>query len=234
MSDLKPFLSFFGAKWYHARRYPAPVHDVVVEPFAGSAGYSVRHGVREAVLVERDPTIAGVWRLLIDATPDAIRSLPDLPEGATVDDLDVPVAARHLIGFWLNKGVSRPRRSLSSWARDPRYSSQFWGPKIRDRIAAQVGAIKGWHVIEGDYTNAPDIEATWFVDPPYVNQGKHYRFNDIDYNHLGGWTRERRGQAVVCEQEGADWLPFHSAFPAKATTKTGGGDAWSSEAVWTS
>jgi hypothetical protein len=57
----------------------------------------------------------------------------------------------------------------------------------------------------------PDIEATWFVDPPYNNRaGSYYIENSIDYVALGTWCHERRGQAIVCENEGADWLPFRS------------------------
>jgi hypothetical protein len=36
-----------------------------VEPFAGAAGYSLRHYLHDVVLVERDPRIAGVWRYLL-------------------------------------------------------------------------------------------------------------------------------------------------------------------------
>src|SRR5688500_5758691 len=45
---MRPFLSFYGAKWRSAPWYGPPTHDVVVEPFAGSAGYSAYYGVRRA------------------------------------------------------------------------------------------------------------------------------------------------------------------------------------------
>jgi hypothetical protein len=38
-----------------------------------------------------------------------------------------------------------------------RWLSSFWGAYARDRIAAQVPAIRHWRVVEGDYTEAPDI-----------------------------------------------------------------------------
>ena len=55
--------SFYGGKRRLARFYPPPQHDVVVEPFAGSASYSVTYlvpvkGVRtieRAILIEKDP-----------------------------------------------------------------------------------------------------------------------------------------------------------------------------------
>ena len=53
-------------------------------------------------------------------------------------------------------------------------------------------------------------EASWFVDPPYQNQGKHYHYGpeNVDFAMLGNWCRTRLGQVIVCENEGADWLPF--------------------------
>jgi hypothetical protein len=40
---VRPFFSFFGSKWRVAPHYPAPERDLIIEPFAGSAGYSLRH-----------------------------------------------------------------------------------------------------------------------------------------------------------------------------------------------
>ena len=51
-------------------------------------------------------------------------------------------------------------------------------------------------------------DVTWFVDPPYEEGGKHYRFGSIDYKHLAYWVKEREGQVIVCEREDAEWLPF--------------------------
>lgn len=70
--------------------------------------------------------------------------------------------------------------------------------------------VKGWEIIEGDYHNAPDIEATWFIDPPYQRIAHGYRNTraGIDFTELGEWCRSRRGQTIVCEEDSADWLPF--------------------------
>lgn len=73
---LKPFFSFYGGKWRAAPRYPAPEHSTIIEPFAGSAGYSVRHHEQNVILYEIDPVIAGVWDYLIHAKESEIMSLP--------------------------------------------------------------------------------------------------------------------------------------------------------------
>ena len=216
---MKPFFTFFGGKWRSAPHYPAPAHDRIVEPFAGAAGYSVRHHARDVVLVERDPTIAALWRYLISAKPADILALPDVEAGQSVDDLDVCPAAGSLIGFWLNKGTAAPCKRPSAWMRSGIRPDSFWGPTIRARIAAQVCAISHWTVIEGDYTEAPAGAATWFIDPPYQGAGSNYRCSSrtIDFTALGRWCVGRAGQVIACENAGAGWLPFRPLMASKAT-----------------
>jgi hypothetical protein len=224
---LAPFFSFYGAKHRSAGRYPAPEHDVIVEPFAGSAGYACRYPDRAVVLVERDPVIAALWRFLIAVRPDEVRRIP-----AAVEDVDTLAVPEHraLVGFWLAKGQAAPARRPSAWCRSGLYARQFWGEAIRERVASQVEAIRHWRVIEGDYTAAPDAVASWFVDPPYQRAGRHYRFGSdgIDFARLGAWCASRRGQVVVCEANGADWLPFEALGSFKSNRR----HRFSAEAVW--
>lgn len=206
--DVRPLFAFYGSKWRIARRYPPPAYETIVEPFAGSAGYALRYANRKVILVERDPIIVGTWRYLLRATPAEIRALPDIAEGQSVDDLPICQEARWLIGWRLSPGSAQPKKTISSWGRagGPRADSDryavFWGSKIRNRIADSVEHIRHWRIIEGDYTKAPDMEATWFVDPPYQKAGRHYRYCELDYDKLAGWCRSRRGQAIVCENTG--------------------------------
>src|SRR5690606_4564477 len=86
-------------------------------------------------------------------------------------------------------------------------------------ITSQQHAIRHWIVFEGSYADLPNAPATWFVDPPYNNRaGSLYTFGSggIDYSHLGAWCREREGQVIVCENDGADWLPFAPFADARA------------------
>ncbi len=237
---LKPFFTFYGGKWRCAPHYPSPEYDTIVEPFAGSAGYSIRHCFKNVILVEKDPNISATWRYLLNVSESEILSLPDIEMNQSVDDLNVCEEARLLIGWWLNGGSAQPKKKPGAWMRQhPRHGGLGWvkkggGPltwsaKVRERIAEQIEHIRHWRLIEDSYENAPDIIATWFVDPPYIHAGKHYRFgsNQIDYEKLGKWCRRRRGQKVVCENVGAEWLPFKPWREIKASRgKT------SKEAVW--
>lgn len=217
---LMPFFTFFGGKWRAAPLYPAPAHDLVVEPFAGSAGYSVRYHERDVLLVDADPAIVATWRFLISADPDFIRSLPlTLEEGQKVRDLGLPEGADHIIGWWLNKGMVSPCQTPSKWMRDGWRPKSMWGPEIRERIASQVPKIRHWQVRQGSYVDVENQTATWFVDPPYQQAGRKYRHSSklLDFAHLADWCKSRQGQLMVCENEGADWLPFRPFANTKAS-----------------
>jgi hypothetical protein len=241
---LKPFFTFYGGKWRAAPFYDKPEHKTIVEPFAGSAGYSVRYPWHDVILVERDPNIATTWRYLLRVKSSEILSLPDVRSGETTDDLaGVPQEARLLIGWWLNGGSAQPKKSPGKWARmqtdngGPGWTTGGgqlnWGPRVRERIASQLDAIRHWRVIEGEHTMAPDVEATWFIDPPYVKAGKHYRFGSktLDYPALAAWCRRRFGQVLVCENEGATWLPFRPWRCIKSSNNAEGAQV-SKEAIW--
>lgn len=228
---LEPFFCYYGGKWRAAPKYPAPEHDTIIEPFAGAAGYATRYADRKVSLVERDPVIAGLWKYLTCVTPEEIRSIPTNVPG-TVDDLAICQEARWLVGFWCNKVASSPRMAASKWMRSGVRPNSFWGPTIRERIASQVEAIRHWQVIEGSYEQAPNVAATWFIDPPYQHAGKYYRFQLDDYERLARWCETRQGQVMVCEQSGATWLPFKS-FATIKSTPGAHGKSFSTEMLWT-
>ena len=139
--------------------------------------------------------------------------------------------ARWLVGFWLNRGASRPRTGPSAWMRDGIRPGSFWGERVRKTIATQVDRIRHWRAFNCSYEELPfSSEATWFVDPPYQNQGKHYYHGPegVEFSALGDWCRTRPGQIIVCENEGADWLPFTSVADVKTTRS----NSRSVEVVW--
>lgn len=223
---LRPFFCYYGGKWRAAPKYPAPVYDTIIEPFAGAAGYATRHHTRNVVLIDADPTIAALWQYLIKVKSSEIASLP--LEVEHVDNLPVCQEAKSLIGFWLNKGSAAPCKRPSAWMRAGKHTESFWGEAIRARIAAQVDQIRHWRAVHSSYAYSHDAEATWFVDPPYQVAGKHYKVSAVDYGNLADWCRSRRGQVIVCEAAGADWLPFEPFATIKANSRK----AVSHEVVW--
>jgi site-specific DNA-adenine methylase len=233
---LKPFFTFYGGKWRSAHRYPRPLHGIIVEPFAGSAGYSVRHANANVLLYDIDEHIVGTWQYLIRATSSEIRALP-LYDGSweSVDDLGICQEAKWLIGWWLNKGCSSPCKRPSAWMRQEIRPKSMWGTEIRERIARQVDGIRHWRIAQSSYVDVPLVEdATWFVDPPYQVAGRHYRHGSsgVYYEHLSGWCRSLPGQVIVCEGSGANWLPFVDSHWAKSTGGKHGGKR-AIESIWT-
>ncbi len=208
---------FFGSKYKLADAYPVPSHDTIIEPFAGSAAYSVRHGIgHRVVLIEKDEAVVTLWHRLLAMSAEDIRHLPDPTPGSTSDDLLVAFAA----------GRTTRDTPPSGFVVSPRMAQRF-RPMV-NRVASVVDRCRHFEVAAADYTAAPDIEATWFIDPPYQarggrwdrTRGGRYRHpnRDIDYAALADWSRARRGQVVVCDQEGADWLPFSHKIEARDNT----------------
>jgi hypothetical protein len=224
---LKPFWRYYGGKWRAAPHYPKPLHKTIVEPFAGAAGYSLRYYWHNIVLVEKYAVVAEMWRYLIAVKPSEIRRIPEVEH---VDDLPrwVPQPARWLVGFAMNAAVTHPCKSLSAGRKKLRSMGRVfegWSVLMRERVAEQVKHIRHWQIIEGDYNLSPNREATWFVDPPYNNRvGSLYVHSDIDYTKLADWCVSRQGQLIVCENDGADWLPFDGFRTLKPglNNKTGG------------
>jgi hypothetical protein len=203
------FFSYFGGKFMRAPHYPSPKHATIIEPFAGAAGYSVRHHERNVVLYDTSPYVAGVWRYLLHASPQEILRLPLVSPGEDVRALHIPQEAQWLIGFWINQGSSVPKRTVGGRRSNKRagyYAT--WGEPARTRIASQVEQIRHWRFVEADYRKAPDVKATWFIDPPYQKHPSHYPHAISDFEELAAWCCLRTGQVIVCETDGATWLPF--------------------------
>lgn len=238
---LRPFFSYYGSKHRIARRYPSPVTGRIVEPFAGSAAYASCHPRCDVLLVEANPKVAGVWDYLIHATGAEIRRIPLLGPEEGVDALPdrLPQEASWLVGFWLAKGRGAPFLRPSAWRKAkfgmPEYDGSFWGEVVRLRIALQVERIRHWKVRCADYTSAPNDSADWFIDPPYHGRaGRAYNAfgsHKLDYAALSVWCGERSGQVIVCEAEGADWLPF-SPFLSTISMNGPLRSAVSREVVW--
>ncbi len=228
---MKRMLSYMGGKLRLSSKMLPPQRDLIIEPFAGGAGYSLCHAPQKVLLIEINPLVASVWKYLISVKSKEILALPIHFD--SVDDLQICQEAKWLIGFWLGCVLTSPCRSRSTWGRECIVSvpGGVWSERLRDRIAIQVEQIRHWEILEGSYLDAPDVEAHWVVDPPYIVAGHKYPYSDIDYKELAEWCRARKGYTVVHEAEGADWLPFkefHTVQAANGYRRKG----YSVEVIW--
>lgn len=205
----QPFFSYAGAKFRWARLLGPPRYSHVIEPFAGSAAYSCVWEPAQVTLIEVNPVVYGVWKFLQRVSPDEIMRLPS--NISHVDELPPWVCeeGRNLIGFWFDSGLAAPGLRLCKWGRNPNRRGFYWSETLKHRLASQVDRIRHWNIIWGSYEESPDIEAHYFIDPPYNNAvGRNYPYHDIDYAALAEWCKGRRGFVQVCENDGATWLPF--------------------------
>lgn len=208
--------SYYGSKSKLVKLYPAPTHLQIIEPFAGSARYSLEYWNHDVTLCDLSEHVFEVWNYLIQASGKDVRSLPDVPSKVHLDTFtQLSTPERYLIGFHLCRGKAKPRKvghGQNSWSRD------------RERIARDLHKIRHWKVIQAPYWSIANTRATWFIDPPYKatqqrpGNSDRYEHWSIDYDDLGRWCLERRGQIIVCEGENADWLPFELLTTTNANT----------------
>jgi hypothetical protein len=221
--------SYYGAKTNLVGLYPKPKHDLIIEPFAGSARYSLRYFDREIILIDKYISLVNIWKWLQKCSTHDILSLPDLKRTDLISDQKLDCKeAEDLLGFIIGCGAERPRNMPTS-----RKTTQR--PKhVRsslERIAKNLFKIKNWTIIQGDYSISPEIEATWFIDPPYQFGGAAYveSSRNIDFKKLSTWCKNRLGQVIVCENTKADWMVFNAIKDQRGSVYTTTEAMWSNE-----
>jgi site-specific DNA-adenine methylase len=197
---------YYGRKQKIFDKYPKPQFNTIIEPFAGSAAYSMNYYKKNVILIEKDAKIASLWRYLISVEPNEILNLPILIKGQSLNDEVfnyLSTDQKSLIGFFLNPGSSQPKKSPGKFC--------AWTEENRKRLSIDVTKVKHWTIIEGDYKDVQNQDATWYIDPPYQgNGGQYYKHGnkDFDYNYLKDWVMERKGEVIVCENSEANWMDF--------------------------
>lgn len=198
-------LSFYGAKKRLASLYPEPLLDVIIEPFCGSAAYSL-YGDRwqKAIfLYDIDPRIVTVWDYLISATETDIKDLPMFGKGTCLDEFQqLSQPEKWFLGYMISAATRNPKKTATE--------KTNWNEKSQKRIAENIFKVHHWKVALSDFRKIPNQKATWFVDPPYQEAGKWYdfRLKNTEYTELRHFVEEREGQIIVCENIIAEWLDF--------------------------
>ena len=192
---------YYGRKKQFIRHYPEPMFDCIIEPFAGSAAYALHanNWRKEVILVEKDERVAAIWRWLItEATAQEILRMPNLHVGQRTSNFLHVIHAATKMAFHY-KTIKVTPVLARNWEISKRHMAQ------------DLHKIKHWKIMAGDYRQAPDIEATWFIDPPYKDspgQGYKHGSSRLDYAALANWVRSRNGQVISCEGEFGDYLDF--------------------------
>ena len=213
--------SYYGSKSKIVDYYPPPKHKKIIEPFAGSARYSLKYWDNDVLLIDKYDVIVDVWNYLKNATEKDILGLPQLKKGEDLRNFNISDVEMKFLGFLVCGGVESPRYKVAS----------FEGvdvPKDLKRISKNLYKIRHWNIEKLSYLDLGNECATWFIDPPYQFGGQHYKESNknINFSELSEWCKERNGQVIVCENTKADWLPFKPMKEMQGTMfKT-------TEAIW--
>jgi site-specific DNA-adenine methylase len=223
--------SYFGNKGALLNLYKPPVHDLIFEPFAGSARYACKYGLeRDVWLNDKYKVIADIWKWIVNATLSDVKALPTLTKkGQTLDDYkQLSEVERNLLGFATGVSRAQPVSRISSFG-----AARQGTADLKMQLKLIVGKISHWKVTNLSYDKLPNKVATWYIDPPYQHYGKHYKEKKINFKKLGKWCFERQGQVIVCEAYPADWMDKYGGFkPLKGGISRVNRDGHYQEVVW--
>lgn len=216
--------SYYGSKSKIVDCYPKPKCANIIEPFAGSARYSLKYFENDVTICDIDSNIIRIWKHLQNCNENDILKLPILTKGDFLTNYKfLSEDEKLLIGYIIGTGSHIPRNKVSKQASEKhRIFKQY------SNISKQLFKIKHWEIKNISFDQLPNISATWFIDPPYQFGGEWYRHSNkkIDYTYLSHWCYERFGQVIVCENTKANWLDF------KPMIKMRGSNHVTTEAIW--
>lgn len=221
--------SYYGAKTNLVDLYPKPKHSKIIEPFAGSARYSLKYFDRDVLLVDKYEVIVKIWKWLQKCSPNDILKLPRLKQNQTVNDFNFDCEeAKLFMGFIIGCGAERPRIKATDRKTRDRPNRINYNLK---RVAAQLYKIRHWVIRSGSYDQIKNEPATWFIDPPYEYGGQAYVCSNksIDFVSLSSYCIERKGQVIVCENTKASWMDFKPMIRQRGSLKSTVEAIWSNE-----
>ena len=209
---IHPLFKWFGSKWQSAKHYPQPEHDLLIEPYAGGAGYALNHSDRKVIIWEEDTNLIALWQWLIqEATPSLIRDIPvGLPIGTDIRTIGLSNGQALLLKNWQRTNGVGNCWTVSSWGHLP----GFWTINTRSRVADEIMAIKHWWL--ENPINYLETPATWFVDPPYLYNYRYLAKVPFDYTTLSKLPEKVSDKSLLifCEalEKGTGKIPNYLPF----------------------
>ena len=107
---------YYGSKSKVVNYYPPPKHDKIIEPFAGTAQYSLLYWDKEIHLIEKYDVIVNLWKWLQKCSKNDILSTRRLKCGENTDDFKWDCQEqKDLVGFIITGSPSVPKKTASKW-----------------------------------------------------------------------------------------------------------------------
>jgi hypothetical protein len=216
---------WFGSKWNASKLYPAPIFDTIIEPFAGSAAYSLRYLEKKVIIAEANPELYELWVWLTgDASRGDIMEIPlNLEIGLDIRSLGLTRGQMLLLKMCQRSNNVGDCWTVSKWGCAPGH----WTESMRKRVASQVEMIKHWTVERCGIKlmeRRKREPVTWLIDPPYQYNYQYQRPLNLSYSELGSMIKNLRGQVIGCEARctktgrAPTYLPF-SDFMETVTSR---------------
>lgn len=237
---IKAPISYYGGKSKIAHLYPAPDHRLIIEPFAGSAAYAWLHRKaddgtsRDVWLNDLDPRTYSIWKFLTtEGALDAVEAyVPDEVRAGTKISEIIPSDLPGLVEVCRAEANQGTQGARGVHDQVTSMGAKCW--KVKRKLREVIPEVANWKITNESYKDLFNVEATWFVDPPYSNSaGNRYRTNDVDYAELGWWCLNRKGQVIVCENLGATWLDFQPIEHPRVSIRSRYQKADAKEVMWT-
>lgn len=165
---------YYGSKNALAKKYQFPRRNLIIEPFAGSAGYTMYHLERDkslhAILCEKSDKVFEAWQYLKHATVDDLRNYKIPNAGEKTSDF-FAMASSASNAFLKSNYMTMSERMAGRMRMEL---------KRMERLLPLMERIE---IVHGTYEELENENATWFIDPPYqqvngairggVRQGMH-------------------------------------------------------------
>jgi len=203
--------------------------ELLIEPFAGGGIVGLTAAfeslAEHVILVERDPCVAAVWKSILgkdgewlanrivtfDLTAQSVDTALE-SEANTTRDLAFQTILRNRInrGGILADGAGRVKHGENGKG----LTSRWYPATLRQRILDIVQIRQRLTFIEGDgiqvmRENTADVDACFFIDPPYTAAGKRagsrlYTHSELDHAQLFSVAATVRGDFLMTYDNAAD------------------------------
>ena len=167
---------YYGRKEKVFKYYPTPNYDTIIEPFAGSAVYSLKNFEKNIIILDKDERIINIWNYLKEASSDDILSLPLLTIGQSLNDPEfdnLTFVQKDLISFFTNPS--------STWFIDPPYQGNGGKYYKHGNKDINYNELSLWaQDREGQVIVCENSEANWLPFRPLKRlQGQRHKTIEV-------------------------------------------------------
>ena len=146
--------SYYGSKSKIVDYYPPPKHKKIIEPFAGSARYSLKYWQNDVLLVDKYPVIVEVWNYLKNASEADILGLPKIEKHQRVSDFNLSSEEALFMGFCVVSAAAAPQDKPATFEGIP------LNRNVLKHTAANLHKIRHWEIKLGSYDEIENEQAT--------------------------------------------------------------------------